>query len=113
MPAIDKNAFLREDVIELTSLVRCDPAWADLRDAIVGKGFRIGEVFMAGFFEDEIGNEYGGLVTATGEIFEFQRSSAEGGRGSIIWKNVDDINILAGRFRAAKAALRMATGREV
>ena len=105
------EALLRQEVVELTSFVQTDPAWADLRNAIVSKGLRIDEVFMAGFYEDEIGNEFGGLVTTAGEMFEFQRSSARGSRGFLNWTRVEDVETLADSFRAAETALRMATGR--
>jgi hypothetical protein len=104
------EALLRQEVVELTAFVRHDPAWADLREAIVSQGFRIDEVFMAGFCEDEIGNEYGGLVTTAGEMFEFQRSSARGSRAFLSWKRLGDIEALADSFAAAETALRMATG---
>ena len=82
------------------------------RTAIVRQGLRIDEFVMAGFYEDESGNEYGGLVTTAGEMFEFQRSSARGSRGFLSWKRVGDVSTLAHSFAAAQTALRMATDRD-
>ena len=45
------EALLRQEVVELTSFVQRDPEWAELRAAIVSKGLRIDDVFMAGFWE--------------------------------------------------------------
>ena len=105
------EALLWQEVVELTSFVQRDPAWAALRAAIVSKGLRIDDVFMAGFYEDEIGNEYGGLVTTAGKMFEFQRSSARESQGFLRWERVADIGTLTESFAAAATALRMATGR--
>jgi len=109
---MEDEALLRQEVVELTSFVQNDPAWVDLRDAILSTGLRIGDFVMAGFYEDEIGTEYGGLVTTAGEMFEFQRSSARGSRGFLSWKRVADVRTLADSFAAAQTALRMATGRD-
>jgi hypothetical protein len=107
----EDEALLRQEVVELTSFVQRDPTWADLRAAIVSKGLRIDDVFMAGFYEDEIGNEYGGLVTTAGEMFEFQRSSERGSQGFVSWERVADIDMFTESFPAAATTLRMATGR--
>jgi hypothetical protein len=67
---------LRQDVKELTALLRDDPVLEGLREALRANGFEPNEVLLAGFMEDEEENEYGAFVTPAGGVFEYERRTA-------------------------------------
>jgi hypothetical protein len=103
----DENLLIQE-VEELTELLRSDPAWNDLRQALRSKGVSIETCFLAGFLEDEAENEYGVVVTYAGEAFEFERSTRTGARGFNRWERTERIEELAEKaFPAVRAALAM------
>ena len=67
--------LLEQEVQELTGMLRADPAWENLRQALTVKGFAAAEVLLAGFMEDEEGGEYGAIVTKSGEVYEYERDT--------------------------------------
>jgi hypothetical protein len=70
------DSLLRQEVQELTQLLRSDPAWEDLRGALSTAGFTSAQVVLLAFYEDETGHEYGLLLTAASEFMEFKRSTS-------------------------------------
>ena len=78
--------LLRQEVAELTELVRSDPDWADLREVLRVNGLSPAEVILASFCEDEQGHECGLLVTPRGEIIEYERRGGGRRPGSDILK---------------------------
>ena len=74
----EKRALLRQEVEELTALLRGAPEWKDLRLALQSKGLKAEDVLLAAFYEDEDKNEYGIVVTPERGVFEFKRSTRRG-----------------------------------
>jgi hypothetical protein len=72
--------LLRQEVEELTDLVRTSPEWKDLRSALSAKDLTPSDVLLATFYEDEEENEYGIFVTTERRIFEFSRSTRKGAK---------------------------------
>lgn len=97
--------LLRQEVEELTELLREDPAWEDLRRALREKDVAPENLVLAGFFEDEDEHEFGAIVTAAGRIFQFQRSSAAGSSGFLEWVERNNPEVLLDTFPAVVEAL--------
>ncbi len=77
MTNINENLY-RQEIIELTDLVRNDDSWSDLRGILIEKGFVLSNTFLVSFFEDEEEMEYGVVVTRNKKIYEYSRSTATG-----------------------------------
>jgi hypothetical protein len=73
--AIVDEQLLKEEVDELTELLRRDPQWAELRGLLSRKGFEVELILMAGFMEDEHGKEYGAFVTREGAVYQYERGT--------------------------------------
>jgi hypothetical protein len=97
--------LLRQEVEELTGLLREDPAWADLRKALREEGLALADLVLAGFFEDEDGHEFGAVVTAARRVFQFKRSSAAGSSGFLEWAERDNPEVLLDTFPAVVEAI--------
>ena len=94
---------------ELTALLRSDPGFECLRQAIRGRGVDPGRVLLAGFFEDEVGHEFGAIVAPDGRVFAFKRSSVAGTRGFVEW-NATTAYALTDVFAAIHEATAMTSG---
>ncbi|HVV99243.1 MAG TPA: hypothetical protein VHB77_02815 [Planctomycetaceae bacterium] len=100
--------LLRQEVEELTQLLREDPGWDDLRAALKSKGLPPGRVVLAGFFEDEDSNEFGVIVTDALETFEYQRETSGDSNRFVVWKAVADPRELLDTFPAVEYGLELA-----
>lgn len=72
--------LLRQEVEELTDLLRHDAQWLDLRSTLGSKQLDPERVLLATFYEDEDENEYGIFVTDDRRVFEFKRSTRPGAK---------------------------------
>lgn len=72
------DELYRQEVLELTELLREDEDWKDLRDILIKKGFVLNEIVLAAFMEDDEENEYGVIVTPNMKVSEYSRSTKEG-----------------------------------
>lgn len=102
-----KKNLLKQEVEELTQLLREASEWKDLRRAVIDEGLPIDRVLLAGFHEDEVGHEFGALVNAE-RVFEFERSSEPGTRGFLKFERVRSVGSVAKTFPAVWAALEIA-----
>lgn len=66
----------RQEIEELTGLLRFDPDWADLRDVLSRQGLDPAHILLAAFCEDEYGHEYGVVVTPEAKVYEYARRTA-------------------------------------
>ena len=107
MKHIDSQ-LLRQEVEELTQLLREDEAWQDLRTALQSKGLSSDRVILAGFMEDEDANEFGVIVTHTLETFEYQRNTSGDSNRFVTWRAVGDPRELLGTFPAVEYGLERA-----
>lgn len=63
----------RQAVEELTTRLRSDPAWEDLRRVLLRRRVRPSEALLASLREDGDGMECGTLVTGDGRVIEYHR----------------------------------------
>jgi hypothetical protein len=107
MKEIDPQ-LLRQEVEELTQLLREDAAWGDLRSALESKGLSSDRVVLAGFMEDEEANEFGVIVTDTLETFEYQRDTSGDSDCFVVWRAVANPRELLGTFPAVEYGRELA-----
>lgn len=103
--------LLRQEVEELTELLREDPGWGDLRTALREKGLTPEHLVLAGFFEDEGEHEFGAVVTPEGRFFQFQRSSAAESSKFTRWTEHENPEALLSMFPAVVEAASIAKNR--
>ena len=75
--------LLRLEVEELTEMLRTDDVVEALRTSLRDRGLVIDDLLLAGFVEDEDEREWGAIVTKTGTIFLYERSTVHGVTGFI------------------------------
>jgi hypothetical protein len=95
---------LRQEVRELTDLLRNDDSFADLRDALAGRGLLVSETLLAGLIESEDESRYGVIIAVDLECVRFE----SGSDGRLIrWEIIDDPCELAEDFSAVAAGIVM------
>ena len=99
----------REEVAELTAMLRNDADWEDLRRVVSAKGLNPSTLLLASFMEDEHGTEYGTLVTPAGQVTEYSRKvdfhPLE--QGLMIWRDRTGDNDYQRLWPQVSVALRM------
>ncbi len=100
--------LLRQEVNELTDLLRHAPNWSELRDALESKDLPTQRIVLAGFMEDSEGNERGVVITDKQEVFEFQRNTTSRSRDFVEWRAVTNTEELLDIFPAVKLGLEVA-----
>jgi hypothetical protein len=95
---------LRQEVRELTDLLRTDGSFADLRDVLAAHGLLVSQTLLTGLIEGEDEHQYGVFITAGLELVRF-----EIGRNAqlISWEIVDDPDVLAEDFAAVAIGITM------
>ena len=53
------DELYKQEVLELTELLKNDEEWEDLRNILIQKGFNLSKTVLVSFVEDDKGNEYG------------------------------------------------------
>lgn len=81
------NELYKQEVLELTKLLRDDEDWGDLRDILTEKGFNLSQIALVSLMEDDEENEYGVIVTKDIKISEYSRSTQNGNN------NIDNFKI--------------------
>jgi hypothetical protein len=99
MPAPNRD-LLRQEVTELTELLRHNAKWADLRAALRTKNLSPEDLILAGFFEDADGNEFGVIITSKEELVEYERKTDGRPDEFTKWRIVTDASELRGTFPA-------------
>lgn len=72
------NELYKQEVLELTDLLMNEENWSDLRDVLTNKEFKLKEIALVSFMEDDEENEYGVIVTKDERVIEYVRSTANG-----------------------------------
>jgi hypothetical protein len=72
------KSLLREEVEELTLLLRRADDWGDLRQALISQGLQPEEVLLAAFHEDGDHSEHGVFVANDRRVFEYERTTRQG-----------------------------------
>jgi hypothetical protein len=73
----ERERLAREEVEELTALLRSKPSWSDLRDQLAAEGCVASSTLLAVFMETEECEEceeFGALVTPDGRVLAFKRA---------------------------------------
>lgn len=110
MPRFD-SALLRQEVDELTRLLRHDRGWADLRLALKAKGVEPDEAILAGFMEDEEGNEFGVIVERNLTVYEYEQDTHSRSRQFVKWRAVPNPSDLLDEFPAVEIGIEIARER--
>jgi hypothetical protein len=99
----------RQEVAELTHLLRHDPEWEELRRVLRRRRVRPAEALLAAFLEDGDGMEYGALVTADRRVIEYNRRIALHRRGPrvVVWRDRTDDPKVVAEYPQVAVALEM------
>lgn len=101
---------LRQEVEEVTTLLRNDAAFAELRDLLADHGLVPSETVLAGLIDGEDESMYGVFLTVDLQCIRFE---ARGNGELIEWRNIDDLSILANAFEAVDVGVAMLQAGEI
>ncbi len=96
-----EEKLLRQEVDELTAMLRGEKQFSKLRKALAVRGIDVSRSVLGGFFEDEEGGEYGLIVTKDKAV-SFKRNTNSNKIEE--WREAVDASEFSKRFRAAKVA---------
>ena len=100
------DALLKQEVEELTELLRHEEVLGDLRALLRKRGQEPAELLLAGLIENAEGSEGDVIVTPNGEVFEFERNVRQA-EGFSHWGKITDISELVAKYPAILVALQM------
>jgi hypothetical protein len=102
--------LLRQEITELTDLLRHADAFADLRVALAAKGSPAAKTILAGLIEGEDGSRYGVVITPSQECLRFETTP----NGSITrWELISKPDALAPDFQAVSIGISMVRSGEI
>lgn len=99
------ESLLRQEVLELTSMLKDEEGFADVRCLLAENGLDPAAVRLAGFLEDEEGWEGGVIVTAQRYVYVYERNSDSNDVER--WERVADPSSLLDTYPAVLIALEM------
>lgn len=97
--------LLKQEVLELTDLLRHEAILEDLRALLLQSGIDPQKVLLAGFIEGKDGFEGGVLISAGGEVYHFERMVSESDFS--VFTVVDDASSFFETYPALPVALEM------
>ena len=101
---------LRQEVTELTDLMREDSDFADIRKILAAQGLQPEDTLLAGLITGGDDRQYGVLITGAGQCVLFETDA----RGTLIlWETVDDIARLENDFDAVAVGVEMKRNGEI
>jgi hypothetical protein len=101
---------LRQEVTELTDLMREDSDFADIREILAAQGLPPDDTLLAGLITSGDNRQYGVLITDAGQCVLFETDA----RGTLIlWETVDDIARLENDFDAVAVGVEMKRNGEI
>ena len=100
----------RQEVIELTALMRDDSDFSDIREILASKHLLPANTLLAGLVSGEDDSQYGILIVDAGQCILFDINSD---RSLIRWESVDDISVLERDFDAIAVGVEMKLNGEV
>jgi hypothetical protein len=98
------DELLRQEVCELTHLLRTDETFADLREVLAGRGLSASDTLLAGLIDGEDNSRYGVFVPAVGRLIPFE--CAPDGQ-VVLGEPVDDPAAWLMDFQAIEIAIAM------
>lgn len=102
--------LLRQEVEELTSLLRSSPSFAHLRRMLSSQGTDPFRIVLAGLIEGEDESSYGVIISRAAECIVFELSGDEVLQR---WEAVDDPDQLSSDFEAVVVGVRMVRAGEI
>lgn len=100
--------LLRQELQELTGLLRQDPNWEDLRAALQSQSLTPQDVLLISFDEDETGGEHGAFLRVRDRaLFEYQRSTASAAPAVFSLLRQLQPGVATGEYPQLVEALRM------
>ena len=72
------NELYKQEILELTELLRSDEDWEDLRNILIENGANLEQIALVSFIEDEEENDYGVIVTKDIKIIKYLRTTQNG-----------------------------------
>jgi hypothetical protein len=105
----DAGFLLRQEIKELTNLLRTEPDWESLRATLRSRDLQPTDVLLISFYEDENDGEYGAIVTVRDrKIFEYQRSTAGDAQCAFsLWRELAASGHTVVQYPQIPEALRM------
>lgn len=108
MPQTPPHSLLREEVSELTGLLRNSADWLDLRMAVHSMGLDHKDVFLCSFYEDDEEREYGLILTGDRQFIEYVRITTFGAApGFSEWRTRTPDDDLRANYLTIDAALEL------
>jgi RIO-like serine/threonine protein kinase len=98
------EALLKDEVVELTDLMRRDDSFEALRSILMSKGLHVRETILAGLIDSEDMSQYGVLLTRDARLVLFDVASDGTVRQ---WDVVADPESLEADFQAVGVAIAL------
>lgn len=110
MSGTESTQSLRQEVRELTALLRSEASFADLRELLGRRNLAASEVVLAGLIESEDESSLGVFVLPDLRCILFETSP---GGGLVRWDTMENAGALADSFRAVEVAVSMRRNNEL
>ncbi|MCO6044519.1 hypothetical protein NG895_11440 [Aeoliella sp. ICT_H6.2] len=98
--------MLKDEMNELTELLRTEPILEDLRRAILAHGIDPNTAKLVGFIENGEGLEAGVLFSPDMRCFEFERNVLKSTH-FVVWREILDLADIEGKFPTAVAIIHL------
>ena len=106
----DSTELLRQEVTELTDMLRSGDGFNALRNALIARKIPVDKTIFAGFMENEDEDEYGVIITHELKCIAWEADRHE----SITrWETISDPDSLAGEFEALPVGISMVRSGEI
>lgn len=99
------EALLRQEVLELTDMLRAEEGFSEIRRFLREKGLDPSTVSLAGFVEDSDGFEGGVIVTPQRCVYHYTRNAYSNELKG--WNEISDPASLLETYPAVELAMKM------
>jgi hypothetical protein len=96
------EGLFKDEVVELTELLRTDASLDALRSLLENRGLRADETILAGLIDSEDMSQYGVLLTREARLVAFEIAPDGAVRR---WDDVEDPRLLEADFQAVAVAV--------
>lgn len=106
----EKTELLRQEVRELTDMLRSSDDFNELKDALTARNISVQETTLAGFIESEDEEGYGAIITRDLRCIAWETDED----GSITrWETIDNPESLLSSFAAISVGISMVRDHEI
>jgi|GEM_PF-2695846 len=110
MPKFEEH-LLKEEVEELTEMLRSDEAFDNVRDCLAKQEFAVNDVLLAGWIESEDGWQGGAIVHMnTKHIYLFEINDWRTSTSFDKWDKVQSIKSAVAEYPAVEVAVSLCSG---